>query len=65
MRAQLLTRCRVACLQRGRLTGPVLKAEYLADADRIAQQITPDRAREARLVPQSHPPPGAEAIAGE
>ncbi|MED7828888.1 DNA polymerase Y family protein, partial [Streptomyces chiangmaiensis] len=39
-----------AGLQRGRLTGLVLKAEDLADADQIAQQISLDRAREARLV---------------
>ncbi|MGW2937398.1 DNA polymerase Y family protein [Streptomyces sp. NPDC001156] len=39
-----------AGLQRGRLIGLILKAEDLADADRIAQQISLDRTREARLV---------------
>ncbi|MEU1601510.1 hypothetical protein ABZ468_54970 [Streptomyces sp. NPDC005708] len=38
-----------AGLQRGRLTGLVLKAEDLADSGRIAQQISLDRTREARL----------------
>ncbi|MGW2938131.1 DinB/UmuC family translesion DNA polymerase [Streptomyces sp. NPDC001156] len=39
-----------AGLPRGRLTGLVLKAEDLADAGQIAQQISLDRPRQARLV---------------
>lgn len=39
-----------AGLQRGRLTGLVLKGEDLVDADRVARQISLDHAREARLV---------------
>ncbi|MFJ5530497.1 hypothetical protein [Streptomyces sp. NPDC093261] len=38
-----------AGLQRGRLTGLVLKGEDLVDADRVAEQISLDGAREARL----------------
>ncbi|MEU5299136.1 DNA polymerase Y family protein [Streptomyces umbrinus] len=40
----------VAGLQRGRLTGLVLKGEDLVDADQVAQQISLDQARETRLV---------------
>ncbi|MEU0333840.1 hypothetical protein [Streptomyces sp. NPDC006193] len=39
-----------AGLQRARLTGIALKAEDLVDADRVAQQISLDGARESRLV---------------
>jgi DNA polymerase-4 len=39
-----------AGLQRGRLTGITLKGEDLVAADRVAEQISFDRAREARLV---------------
>ncbi|MEU7057031.1 hypothetical protein [Streptomyces sp. NPDC046197] len=39
-----------AGLQRGRLTALVLKGEDLIDADRVAEQISLDQAREARLV---------------
>ncbi|MFZ4145483.1 DNA polymerase Y family protein [Streptomyces griseoincarnatus] len=40
-------------LQRGRLTGIALKGEDLVDADRVAQQISLDTAREARLVAEA------------
>lgn len=39
-----------AGLQRGRLTGLALKGEDLVDADQVAQQISLDHTREARLV---------------
>ncbi|MER6979292.1 hypothetical protein ABT317_20450, partial [Streptomyces carpinensis] len=39
-----------AGLQRGRLTGIAVKGEDLVDAGRVTQQISLDRAREARLV---------------
>ena len=39
-----------AGLQRARLTGIVLKAAHLIDADQVAQQISLDAARESRLV---------------
>jgi DNA polymerase-4 len=39
-----------AGLQRGRLTGLTLKREDLIDAGQVAQQISLDTAREARLV---------------
>ncbi|MFH8939477.1 DinB/UmuC family translesion DNA polymerase [Streptomyces griseosporeus] len=39
-----------AGLQRGRLTGIVLRGEDLVDADQVAQQISLDAGREARLV---------------
>lgn len=39
-----------AALQRGRLTGIALNGEDLIAADRVAQQISLDHAREARLV---------------
>ncbi|CAM5272495.1 hypothetical protein GCM10010261_67270 [Streptomyces pilosus] len=42
-----------AGLQRGRLTGMALKGEDLVDADRVAQQISLDTAREARLVAEA------------
>jgi DNA polymerase-4 len=42
-----------AGLQRGRLTGLVLRGEDLVDADRVAQQISLDKAREARLVAEA------------
>ncbi|MHB9849105.1 DNA polymerase Y family protein [Streptomyces krungchingensis] len=42
-----------AGLQRGRLTGLALKAEDLADADQVAEQISLDTAREARLVAET------------
>jgi DNA polymerase-4 len=42
-----------AGLQRGRLTGLTLKAEDLLDADQVAQQISLDTAREARLVAEA------------
>ena len=42
-----------AGLQRGRLTGLVLKGEDLIDADQVARQISFDDAREARLVAEA------------
>lgn len=42
-----------AGLQRGRLTALSLRAEELCDADTVAQQITLDHAREARLVAET------------
>ncbi|MFF3710309.1 DNA polymerase Y family protein [Streptomyces phaeochromogenes] len=42
-----------AGLQRGRLTGLVLKGEDLVDADQVAQQISLDQAREDRLVAET------------
>ncbi|MEU8868270.1 DNA polymerase Y family protein [Streptomyces umbrinus] len=42
-----------AGLQRGRLTGLVLKGEDLVDADQVAQQISLDQAREDRLVAEA------------
>ncbi|MFF4354946.1 hypothetical protein [Streptomyces sp. NPDC001530] len=42
-----------AGLQRGRLTGLALRGEDLVDADQIAQQISFDDAREARLVAEA------------
>ncbi|MFG3275991.1 DNA polymerase Y family protein [Streptomyces luteogriseus] len=42
-----------AGLQRGRLTGLTLKGEDLLDADQVAQQISLDTAREARLVAEA------------
>ncbi|MFD8522239.1 hypothetical protein ACFV2D_19800 [Streptomyces capillispiralis] len=42
-----------AGLQRGRLTGLALRGEDLVDADRVAQQISLDTAREARLVAEA------------
>lgn len=42
-----------AALQRGRLTGLALRGEDLVDADQIAQQISFDDAREARLVAEA------------
>ncbi|MFE0449087.1 DNA polymerase Y family protein [Streptomyces fungicidicus] len=42
-----------AGLQRGRLTGIALKGEDLVDADQVAQQISLDTAREARLVAEA------------
>ncbi|GAA2616375.1 hypothetical protein GCM10010304_82400 [Streptomyces roseoviolaceus] len=42
-----------AGLQRGRLTGLTLKSEDLVDADQVAQQISLDTAREARLVAEA------------
>ncbi|MFJ2241058.1 hypothetical protein [Streptomyces sp. NPDC087859] len=42
-----------AGLQRGRLTGLVLKAEDLTGADQAAEQISLDSAREDRLVAES------------
>jgi DNA polymerase-4 len=39
-----------AGLQRGRLTGLALKGEDLVDADEVAEQISLDQAREARMV---------------
>lgn len=42
-----------ASLQRGRLTGLALRGEDLIDADQVAEQISLDEAREARLVPQA------------
>ncbi|MER5511936.1 hypothetical protein ABT052_42560 [Streptomyces sp. NPDC002766] len=42
-----------AGLQRGRLTGLVLKAEDLVDAEQVATQISLDDAREARLVAET------------
>ncbi|MFE6520862.1 hypothetical protein [Streptomyces sp. NPDC057794] len=42
-----------AGLQRGRLTGLALKGEDLIDADQVAEQISLDGAREARLVAEA------------
>lgn len=42
-----------AGLQRGRLTGIAWKGEALIDADQVAQQISLDAAREARLVAEA------------
>ncbi len=42
-----------AGLQRGRLTGIALKGDDLVDADQVAQQISLDTAREARLVAEA------------
>ncbi|MEV5371795.1 hypothetical protein AB0N12_20885 [Streptomyces albogriseolus] len=42
-----------AGLQRGRLTGITLKGDALVDADQVAQQISLDTAREARLVAEA------------
>ncbi|MEU9356244.1 hypothetical protein AB0D65_35900 [Streptomyces griseoloalbus] len=42
-----------AGLQRGRLTGIALRGEDLVDADQVAQQISLDAAREARLVAEA------------
>ncbi|MGW2938182.1 DinB/UmuC family translesion DNA polymerase [Streptomyces sp. NPDC001156] len=42
-----------AGLQRGRLTGITLKSEDLGDADQVAEQISLDGAREARLVAEA------------
>jgi DNA polymerase-4 len=42
-----------AGLQRGRLTGLVLKGEDLVDADQVAQQISLDQRREDRLVAEA------------
>lgn len=42
-----------AGLQRGRLTGLVLSGQDLVDADQVAQQISLDQAREARLVAEA------------
>ncbi|MEV7794587.1 hypothetical protein AB0O68_21745 [Streptomyces sp. NPDC087512] len=42
-----------AGLQRGRLTGLVLRADDLVDADQVAQQISLDHTREARLVAEA------------
>jgi DNA polymerase-4 len=42
-----------AGLQRGRITGLVLKGDDLIDADRVAQQISLDHTREARLVAEA------------
>ncbi|WP_055712059.1 DNA polymerase Y family protein [Streptomyces torulosus] len=42
-----------AGLQRGRLTGLVLRGEDLVDADRVAEQISLDEAREARLTAEA------------
>ncbi|WP_405958555.1 hypothetical protein [Streptomyces phaeochromogenes] len=42
-----------AGLQRGRLTGLVLKGEDLVAADQVAQQISLDQAREDRLVAEA------------
>ncbi|MFD6288330.1 hypothetical protein [Streptomyces sp. NPDC060205] len=42
-----------AGLQRGRLTGLVLKGEDLVGADQVAEQISLDRAREDRLVAEA------------
>ncbi|MGW9024894.1 DNA polymerase Y family protein [Streptomyces sp. NPDC055722] len=42
-----------AGLQRGRLTGITLKAEDLVDGDQVAEQISLDGAREARLVAEA------------
>ncbi|MFE6338640.1 hypothetical protein ACFVP3_37070 [Streptomyces sp. NPDC057806] len=42
-----------ACLQRGRLTALALKGEDLIDADQVAQLISLNDAREARLVAET------------
>ncbi|MFE0508831.1 hypothetical protein [Streptomyces sp. NPDC058964] len=42
-----------AGLQRGRLTGLVLKCDDLVDADQVAEQISLDHARESRLVAEA------------
>jgi DNA polymerase-4 len=42
-----------AGLQRGRLTGITLRGEDLVDADQVAQQISLDAAREARLAAEA------------
>ncbi|MFM9700760.1 DNA polymerase Y family protein [Streptomyces europaeiscabiei] len=42
-----------ASLQRGRLTGLVLKGEDLVDAGQVAEQISLDEAREARLAAEA------------
>ncbi|MFE7069036.1 hypothetical protein ACFU96_02925 [Streptomyces sp. NPDC057620] len=42
-----------AGLQRGRLTGLVLKGEDLGDADQVAEQVSLDGAREDRLVAEA------------
>ncbi|WP_341868280.1 hypothetical protein [Streptomyces africanus] len=42
-----------AGLQRGRLTGITLRGEDLLDAGQVAQQISLDDAREARLVAEA------------
>lgn len=42
-----------AGLQRGRITGLVLKGDDLVDADQVAQQISLDHTREARLVAEA------------
>ncbi|WP_328825989.1 hypothetical protein [Streptomyces sp. NBC_00252] len=42
-----------AGLQRGRLTGLVLRAEDLVDAGQVAEQLSLDAARQARLVAES------------
>ncbi|MFD5379240.1 hypothetical protein ACFWJE_33365 [Streptomyces griseoincarnatus] len=42
-----------AGLQRGRLTGIALKGDDLVDADEVAQQISLDTAREARVVAEA------------
>ncbi|MEQ6028065.1 hypothetical protein SOM70_36540 [Streptomyces salinarius] len=42
-----------AGLQRGRLTGLVLKGDDLVDADQVAQQISLDHSREARLIAEA------------
>ncbi|MGW5654994.1 DinB/UmuC family translesion DNA polymerase [Streptomyces humi] len=42
-----------AALQRGRLTGLALKAEDLAEAGQVTEQITLDQSREARLVAEN------------
>jgi DNA polymerase-4 len=42
-----------AGLQRGRLTGLALKGEDLIDTGQVAQQISLDEAREARLVAET------------
>jgi DNA polymerase-4 len=39
-----------AGLQRGRLTGMTLRGEDLADADQVAEQMSLETGREARLV---------------
>ncbi|MEU4011485.1 hypothetical protein [Streptomyces pseudogriseolus] len=42
-----------AGLQRCRLTGIALKGEDLVDADQVAQQVSLDTARDARLVAEA------------
>ncbi|MGR4852046.1 hypothetical protein [Streptomyces sp. LARHCF252] len=42
-----------AGLQHGRLTGPAFKGQALVDAGQVAQQISLDTAREARLVAEA------------